>query len=71
MGDEDATWILGDDARDARMHRLTCPSCHGTGRAYGRSCFLCAGSGKLSPDVAEDPAAADTAEMEADPPGDG
>jgi DnaJ-class molecular chaperone len=61
----------GDEGTDEATRWLTCPSCHGTGQSAGRSCFLCAGSGKLSPDVAEDPAAADTAEMEAGPTGDG
>jgi hypothetical protein len=59
------------DERDRRPGWVVCPSCEGTGQAGGRPCVMCAGSGKLSPDVAEDPVAAAAEEMEADPPGDG
>jgi hypothetical protein len=65
---------LPDDAAGSRPEDAAawpaCPSCHGTGRTAGRSCSLCAGSGRLGPAVAEDPAAA-TVVMEAGPEGDG
>jgi hypothetical protein len=59
------------DERDRRPGWVVCPSCEGTGRAGGRPCVLCAGSGQLSPAVAEDPAADDTEELEIQPGGDG
>ena len=61
-----------DDVRDAPTNWVMCPLCVGSGRTCGRSCFLCAGSGTLSGDAADDPDDdADTEEMEAGPTGDG
>jgi DnaJ-class molecular chaperone len=50
-------------------NRVTCPPCAGTGRIVGRACFLCAGSGTLSVDVAAD--RDDSEGMEAGPTDDG
>src|SRR4051812_12700425 len=49
---------------------VRCP-CEGTVRMGGRTCPLCAGSGKLKADVAEDPADSEEMELEAGPTGDG
>jgi hypothetical protein len=57
------------DERDGLPGWVVCPSCEGTGQAGGRPCVMCAGSGKLSPDVAED--LDDTEELEIQPGDDG
>jgi hypothetical protein len=48
---------------------VTCPSCAGSGRVGGRSCFLCAGSGSMRADVADDSDGPE--ELEAGPRDDG
>ena len=65
MGNDDEARGPEPDASDW----MTCPACDGTGQAGGRPCVMCAGSGKLRADVAEDPD--DSAEMEAGPTDDG
>jgi hypothetical protein len=62
---------MGDGDEDDTESLVRCPPCKGTGRMGGRSCFLCAGSGKLSAAVAEDPDDADTRELEVQPGDDG
>ena len=67
--EESDTAELAPDARPVPAVWVTCPPCEGSGRTGGRACFLCAGSGKLRADVAEDPD--DSAEMEAGSTDDG
>ncbi len=67
--EESETAELAPETRPVPAVWVTCPPCDGSGRMGGRACFLCAGSGKLRADVAEDPD--DSAEMEAGPTDDG
>ena len=67
--EESETMVIAPDTRPSPTVWVTCPPCEGTGRSGDRACFLCAGSGKLRADVAEDPD--DPAEMEARPTDDG
>jgi hypothetical protein len=61
---------MSDGGRDERVCVVACPPCEGTGQTCGRPCPICVGTGKL-PDVAEDPDADDTEEMEVQPGDDG